>query len=56
MEQLSLEGILSPPVCPSITFDPQALAPILALMAEAIVVVFEQGEGAADDERTPDEP
>jgi hypothetical protein len=56
MEQLSLEGLLSPPVYPRIAFDPQTLAPIVALMAEAIVAVFEQGEGATDDERTPDQP
>ena len=56
MQQLCLEGLLSPLVYPSIAFDPQTLAPIVSLMAEAIVTVFEQGEGAADDERTPDQP
>jgi hypothetical protein len=50
MEQLSLEQLLSPPVRQIVAFDPQTVSQILALMAEAIVAVFEQAGGGADDE------
>lgn len=56
MEQLCLAGLLSPPVHPLVTFDPPTATPIVALMAEAIIAVFEQREASADDERSPDQP
>jgi len=50
MEQLTLEGILSPPARPVVAFEPQTIAQIVSLMAEAMVAVFEQAEGASHDE------
>lgn len=53
MEQLSLLSRLEPPVGPNLAFDDATIEAVVALMAEAITAVFEQGGGRADDESEP---
>ncbi len=53
MEQLCLKGLLESTVGPTVAFDETTMEEVVALMAEAIRAVLQEGGGYADDEPCP---
>jgi len=54
VEQLTLKGLLEPIVRPAVAFDETTIEEVVALMAEAITAVFQEGGVRADDEPCPE--